>query len=193
MTPAAPRRRYAARQFLPNGSARLVGPSQVPEADQHRQRALQLPIQVDLVSGRRFQPVSPVSSAECLLSDGVPVFKLRDRFLEPFVPVAIDPSLQRLCRRYILRAVARRIVEAFEPGRTGVLPKRCQRVRVRIRTTLSEDIPSLSGHGLIALYLPEVTRRVTRIAREGLRNIGLAARCSGQRKKRCDGEMLRRR
>lgn len=74
-------------------------------------------------------PIVGWRTADRLLPNGVAVFKLGDRPIEPFNPVPAKPGLQRLSGQLVIRPV---VVEAFQPVGAGVLSQRRQPARVEV-------------------------------------------------------------
>jgi hypothetical protein len=61
----------------------VSGATQVLQLEQHREHALQLPIEVDLVASKTFEPVRIYSFAKRLCADQRPVFEFSPTILIP--------------------------------------------------------------------------------------------------------------
>ena len=59
----------AGQPILRNGSAWVCRSTQVLQLELHREHALQLPIEMDLVASKTFEPVRIYSFAKCLCAD----------------------------------------------------------------------------------------------------------------------------
>jgi hypothetical protein len=130
---------------------------------------------VHFVPCRNVKVIGGVSGPEGLIPYRIAVFQCGNRFLMPFVPITVDPTLERVRSRSVSEAIGGPLRQAFLPLGPRMVPQRSQGVFVAIRLTGHQDVPGAARHGPVALRVPQLTCRFCRVREQRLG--GISAWC----------------